>query len=652
MNFTKSALLLLFMAMTQPFHAQYVFENPSFDDTKIEIPAIFADEKEITLKRDVKIQFVQSEKGVSQFYFIHEKTYINSDDAIERNNRVYIPYRSSTENLVVNKLRVILKSGKIISLDNKDIKEEIDEERKISYQYYAVNGLEKGCIVEKIFIKEQAPKLDGTSIDFQTEIPTVQTTFELIFPNHLIFKHKSYNELEEAVYAKEKHGENASLMVKAEMVVGLNDDEKYANREVNLKQFRYKLDENLANGAKNIYQFKSFASDVYENIFTALDKKTDKSISEFIKKIKVEKDELKQIQAIENHIKSSIGYNNYFNSNKTLADVFNSKQANQVEIIKIYIAVLKKFNIKTELVFTSSRFDVIFDPEFESYENLRDVLLYFPNSKMFLEPHSFEYRTPLFNHVYGNNYGLFVKEKEFGGAKMGIGSLEFIEIPNDITHDFMNIVIDFTEDLNNPIVHTKIEYGGYAAVNFQPLKEFMPLNQYNDILKQIAENYTLGGEVLTLETQNDGIENIGKKRFVLDLKFEGNVLTQKAGPNILFKLGETIGRQMEFYQDEKRVQPVEIDYPHYYTRKITLKIPKGYKIKGLESANMNFDTKINDQIVAKFESKVKITDSTLVVDNEEFYSVIHYPLEVYESYKKVINAAADFNKIVVILEKE
>jgi len=651
MNLFKSSIVVFFVFLSHILQAQYVFDIPSFDDSKIEVPEIFANENEITLKKDVKIQFVQNEKGVSQYYMLHEKTQINSDDAIERNNRVYIPYRSD-EKLVTNMLRVILKSGKVILLDEKDIKEEIDEERGIKYNYYAVTGLEKGCVVEKIFIKEQAPNLKGNTIELQSENPIVKASFELIFPNHLEFKYKSYNQLNEATLNPDKYGGNASLSVFNSNVPGLSDDEMYANLEVNLQQFRYKLDTNNATGAQNLYNFNEFANNVYDNIFGDLDKKTDKAITDFAKGIQKENNELKQIQTIESFIKSSIGYNRYFNSNKNLSDVFDSKQANQAEIVKIYVAVLKKFNIKTELAFTTSRFDVIFDPDFESYENLREVLLYFPNSKVYVEPHSFEYRTPLFNHVYGNNFGLFVKEKEFGGTKMGIGSLEFIEIPKEITHDFMDITIDFTEDLNNPTVHTKIEYGGYAAVNFQPLKEYVPLEQYNDILKQIAENYTQGGEILNMQTENDGVENIGRKRFVLDLKFEGNLLTQKAGPNILFKLVETIGRQLEFYQEEKRKQPVEIDYPHYYTRKITLKIPKGYKIKSLDNAKMNFETQIKNQTVAKFVSDVKITSSELVVDNEEFYSVINYPLEVYESYKKVINAAADFNKIVVILEKE
>jgi hypothetical protein len=45
-----------------------------------------------------------------------------------------------------------------------------------------------------------------------------------------------------------------------------------------------------------------------------------------------------------------------------------------------------------------------------------------------------------------NNNGLFLKEKLFAGVAMGISEMGFIEIPgSEITHDFMDITIDFTK---------------------------------------------------------------------------------------------------------------------------------------------------------------------------------------------------------------
>ena len=304
------------------------------------------------------------------------------------------------------------------------------------------------------------------------------------------------------------------------------------------------------------------------------------------------------------------------------------------------------------MVFTSNRFELTFDPAFESIENLRTVLFYFPEMKVFMEPTAFEFRTPLFDSGFGGNYGLFIKEKEFGGVKMGVGILEIIEIPNEITHDYMNINIDFSTSLEDPKITTQINFGGYAASNFQPLKDFMPTDDYQKILKQIAENYTGGGEINKITTENDGIDLVGKKPFALNIEFSGENFTQKAGSNVLFKIGETIGRQMEFYQEEERALPVEIDYPHYYTRTITVKVPQGLKIQSIDDLKINYVTEIDGEKVAGFKSDATLENNTLVISNQEYYKVLHYPLEHYEAYKKVINAAADFNKTVIVLEKQ
>jgi hypothetical protein len=70
-----------------------------------------------------------------------------------------------------------------------------------------------------------------------------------------------------------------------------------------------------------------------------------------------------------------------------------------------------------------------------------------------------------------NHNGLFLKEKLFAGVAMGISEMGFIEIPgSEITHDFMDITIDFTKDIENPSISSRIAFGGYAALNFQPLK--------------------------------------------------------------------------------------------------------------------------------------------------------------------------------------
>lgn len=648
----KKIILLAYFICHGILAQDYEFKNYLFNDDKIEIPTQYENESEVILQKDIKVEFIAIKNSAYQYYLIHEKIWINSDDAIERNNRVYIPFRTD-EKLVTNKLRVILKNGKIIELNNKDIKEEIDEEKGLKYNYYAINGLEKGAIIEKVFILEELPELKGKTIDFQSERPILKASFELIFPEHLVFKHKSYNGLPEAIL-KEKITEGKNILSFVDSNIdGLSDDEKYSNWEAHIKKFRYKLDANTLTGARNLFNYKEFATNVYENLYLELDKKTTKAIEEFCKSIPKSSNPEDQIWNIENKIKKTIAYNRYFDGNKELNDVLKTKQANELELIRLYLAVFKKFNIETQTVFTSKRFTQIFDKDFETTEHLKDVLFYFPSIKKYIEPNSIEFRLPLFNFNYGNNYGLFIKEKEFGGTKMGIGEIGFIDIPGgEITHDFMEITVDFTKEIENPLIQTIIKYGGYSALNFQPIKDFVPDDQYQEIIKDISKNYTFETDAKTIKTENDGTENIGKKPFILNLTFEGKELTQKAGDNILFKIGETIGKQMEFYQEDKRVLPIEIYYPHYYTRTLKIILPDGYKVKNLDSFNMDYKALLNGEPEAIFKSSYTQTENIVTVTNTESYHIIHYPLSIFESYKAVINAAADFNKITIILSKQ
>lgn len=653
-QFLKKFLSLITILSTSVFFAQdYSFKTYDWNekDTKIDVPKKYADEKEIFLNRTLKIEIVVDKNTATQYRLIHEKKYINSDDAIERNNKVYIPF-GNQENILTTKVRVILKNGKVINLDKKDIKEEVDEEKGMKYNYFALNGLEKGAVIEKLYVIEEAPDLNGNTIKMQDQYPIAEFNFNLITPVHLIFKTKSYNGLSEPVLDENKLENKKVLSISEKDIAALKDDEEYSNWDVRLKLFRYKLDQNLYSGAKNLNNFKEYATNTYERINPVLDKKQEKAIAAFCKSIPESKDPQEQIWNIENKIKKIIIYDKYTDSKPSLSDVINTKQANSLDIIKLYTAVFKYFKIEQNIVFTSNRYKIPFDKDFESHENLNEFLFYFPGIKKYLTPTEIEYRLPLFPNYLGNNNGLFIKEKIFAGVPMGIGEVNFIEIPGtEITHDYMDITVDFTQDIENPLVTSNMTYGGYSGLNFQPIKDFVSADQYKTMLKNISENYTLQSEYKTLTTENDGTEFIGKKPYKLNLTFDGKDMIQKAGPNYLFSVGQTIGRQMELYQKDKRILPIEIHYPHYYTRKIKIILPEGATIKNLDKFVMNFKTDLDGKTEAAFTSNYTQNKNEITVENTEFYNLINYPLASFEQYKAVINAAADFNKIVVIVSK-
>lgn len=635
------------------FGQEYSFKNYDWNEkeTAVTIPDQYKNENEVILDRTTKIEIVISGKTARQYHLLHEKIFINSDDAIERNNKIYIPF-SLDESVVLNKARVILKNGTVINLDKKDIKEDVDQEKGMKLNYFAVNGLEKGAIIEKLYILEERPEFTGQTIKMQDEYPIANLNFELIYPKYLVFKTKSYNGLSEPLIDDKKIENDKILAVSEKNIPALDNNENYSNWNLQLKLFRYKLDENENNGAKNLNNFKEFATNLYQRLNPELDKKQQKVIDDFCATIPKSEDLQGQIWNIENKIKKTIKYDRYIDTKESLSDIIVTKQANQTDILKIYSAVFKNFKVENNVVLTSNRYKIPFDKDFESYENLSELLFYFPSINKYLTPTEIEYRIPLFPNTIANNNGLFVKEKVFGGVSMGIGEIKFIEIPGkEITHDIMNITVDFTQDIENPLITSKLIFGGYSGLNFQPIKDFASAEQYKTVLKSIAENYTFEAEYKTLTTENDGTDFIGKKPFILNVAFDGKDLTQKAGENYLFSVGETIGKQMEFYQENKRTLPVEIDYPHFYTRKITILLPKGGTVKNLEKFVMDYKTIINGKTEAQFVSNYKKNGDEIIVENTEFYNIINYPLNKFEEYKDVINAAADFNKIVIVVMK-
>ena len=120
----------------------------------------------------------------------------------------------------------------------------------------------------------------------------------------------------------------------------------------------------------------------------------------------------------------------------------------------------------------------------------------------------------------------------------------------------------------------------------------------------------------------------------------------------MFNLGSVIGTQSELYTNKKRINSIEIRYPNYYDYKISVKIPRGYKIEGVENININENYISNGDIIAKFQSNYSIEGNKLNISIQEFYKSLNYSKSKYNDFRKVINAAADFNKLNIVFVRK
>ena len=106
------------------------------------------------------------------------------------------------------------------------------------------------------------------------------------------------------------------------------------------------------------------------------------------------------------------------------------------------------------------------------------------------------------------------------------------------------------------------------------------------------------------------------------------------------------------YRAEERTAEVENDFNRMYDRVIRLQIPKGYQVKNPDDLKLNISYTDKDQVPFLFKSDYVLKDNVLEVRIEEYYKQIYAPLSRYEDFRKVVNAAADFNKITLVLEKK
>lgn len=126
MNHKLFFTLLTLILLTSTGRAQAVFADYNWSESleTDAIPDKYKQKGEIVLERHYKIEVAVNGSNVQQYYLMHDKTLINSDEAVARNNRVYVPF-GQHESVIANKLRVRLPNGKMILLQTSDIKEDI-----------------------------------------------------------------------------------------------------------------------------------------------------------------------------------------------------------------------------------------------------------------------------------------------------------------------------------------------------------------------------------------------------------------------------------------------------------------------------------------------------------------------------------------------
>lgn len=642
--------IIAFAATSYSIAQSPVYMNYDWKSTpeKLEVTEKDKLEDEIMLFEKRSIEFTEYNNGFYQMVLVHSIELINTDAGIENNNKVYISNKPGST-VLKQKARVIKPDGKIITLKESDIQESKDENGDVEYRYFALEGLEKGSYIEYLHYISEEPTLTGSSLYLQSSVDKKKVDYDIICPKHLEFMFHSINGMPNFVKDSLNTDVNRNF-IEATNIEGLKDEESSAYK-ADLMKCYYKLQKNTSNGKSNLYTYLNVSKNVHSNLYEPVSKKSAKKIAALVSDLG--KGDLEsKLRELEYKLKSEIGVTEeYFEGISALDNIVTKKITNETGMIKLMIACLKELKVKFEVVLTSDREQNPFLTDYEAYNFLDETLIYISDIQKYWSPGLFSrIGFPPFEYTYNN--GLFIEERIVGDQAFGVGKVKYIPgTKSTESIDEINTIVTFDAGLTEPTVELERKLSGYKAMFPQFILDFVQdeakkTELKEDVLLYLDEDAKLSD----VSFQNDNSKVAGKETFVAKGKISGANFIEKAGTKTLLKVGMLIGPQAEMYNKEPRKLPVSTQFTRQYVRKIIINIPEGVTVKNPEILNFNIVTNDEKALQSGFISSYEMKGNQLIVTVNEFYNKVNYPVSEYEMYEKVINGAADFNKLILVLE--
>ncbi len=576
----------------------------------------------------------------------HKIIRVNSDQAVEEFNKVFVPMGDVIE-FVELKARAISPNGKITELNRDNIKELKDVRDLGTLKIFAIEGVEKGGELEYFYTTQSKVGDPYSRSMVQTDTKIKEASIEIISPDNLEFEAKSYNGFPDLKKEKKAVGKGDSVQILKGITTDLEGlrEEDYSLHRANLMKVAYKLSYNRSQLSPRLYDWGT-AAKLFESSMYRYNDKAKALIKDVFKDLKAKKGTTEEkVKKIEQYIKNNIDVKvgsgvDYIKVNKILVN----KYANEVGLARVFAAMLQEAEIEHEMVMTSNRYQSRFDKDFEDWSNFTEVLFYFPEIDKYISPSASQYRLGFAPYQLSDNYGLFIKDSDKWHHK-------YIDMPTakqSVNRIDANVSFD-----DNFGVSLDMEYGwtGYRAVEFRAIYEF----QKEDFVKNRLKSGVRGATILESDVENETLNDSEdpKREFIIKGKLTTDDLMEKAGRSYLFNVGEIIGEQVELYQEHKRQNPIDMPYPTHYQRTINFTIPDGYTLEGLEDVKIDkFMENKSGEKVNRFLSDYKIDGNKVSITAEEYYENISLDKEQYENFRSVINAAADFNKVVLVFEKK
>lgn len=644
--------LLLSLFTVQAF-GQYEYmrweEHPKFHTAD----KSYSDRSAVVLE-DFRFHEYKANEKDEMFVYVEQKKLIKvlDDKGVELFNKIYI-YLGKTAEVLKIKARAIQPNGKVIDLPAGKILD-VEEEGKL-YKKFAMEGVEKNSEIEYYSMIRYPIYTFGIENFYNSAAPIQQARFTLCVPEHLMFDVKGYNGFNvgsDTLINKKRY-----VLANAENISSF-EDEKYAVTDPFISNVQYKLSYNLAKDKTvRMYTWSNLARNIYRN-YCELESKEMKAVENYFKKISLPSNATteERIALIEDYVKKNIAV-----TDKPVSDdadliekIVKTKVAGHFGVTRLLVGLFRKAEIPATIVFPSKRNDTPIDEAFENFRLVDDIVLYFPATGKYLDPVNIALRYPFVDPMWAGTHGLFIKETAIGNIKSALAVFDSIPLePYEENYSNLDVHLKLNSGMDTLLLKSVQSLKGYSAIYYRPMYTYLEKDKQDEFTKDVIGTVGKTDSITSFSVENADLATTYKN---LPMHFKGEIksveLLEKAGSKLLIKIGEVIGTQVQMYQEKQRQLPIVLQYPHALDRLITFTIPAGYRIKNLNDINIHItDKDAAGNETMGFISTYTLNDQELTIKLHEFYKSTYYPVKEIDVFRKVINAAADFNKVVLALEK-
>ena len=573
----------------------------------------------------------------------HMKTKINKITD-ESNNEILISKINVSE--IIDVKSKVINNDSIKTYGFNQMKEMINTSTSTeNYNYYKIPGINEQDIVEIIYTVKKDFNFNGNKI-IEESYPILSSKFILI-ENDFKSNIKIYNSYSSSVIDTLFDGKKSKLINFKNL--DATSDEQYSTPIANKIKVAYQCYENRDDISQTEY-WNNLVQNVRELFFPiSINPIADELFNELkSKKISIPFNEISVANAIDEYVKDNFTISNDENSKlNDIEYILKNKISNDFSIIQVYSNLLKAAKIDYEVAISCNRYFLKFDPELFDPNQLREFIIYLPNSEKYISPNRIEYRVSEAPDDLIGNYGVFIDSNlDYYFSQITPSDESFSQIKKKIE-------VFIPKNLKKLKIKENRSFSGYWAIMNRNYVSFSE-NEETDFL---VDYFTISGlnnkKVTNYAIDNFEIsDNANNTPLTIKSTISTNDLVEQKNGLIYLNIGKVIGLQSNLFNADKRINEIEINFPNSYEYLIEVNIPKGYRIYDISELNkLKEYISVDGNISAKFNSSVSQSQDKLYINVNELYKELKYEKSRYQEFREVINAAASFYESSIVLEK-